>query len=68
MRISTGKATTMSRSSRTHRLDTHAGIATGSRSKGSFAKVQTPATLPFMMNRQLPALGVAVPQAHRRPM
>ena len=25
-------------------------------------------TLPFMLKRQLPALGVAVPQAHRKPL
>ena len=68
MRISNGKETTMSRSSRTHRLDTHAGIASGRGSKGSFAKGQISATLPFMMNRQLPALGVAVPHTRRRPM
>lgn len=58
----------MARSSSTHQMGLRDGIAGGTRSKGSFGKVKTSATLPFMMKRQLPALGVAVPQGHRRPM
>ncbi len=66
--IRNNKDIDMARSSSTHQMEVHEDIAGGTRSKGSFGKMKTAATLPFLMKRQLPALGVAVPQGHRRPM
>ena len=63
-----GVRTSNARTAGTQRLHTNPGSgAFGSGSKDPSGRIKSSATLPFM-KRQLPALGVAVPQAHRKPL
>lgn len=54
------------RTASTQQLQVKPGVAFGSVSKDPSGRMNSSAALPFMLKRQLPALGVAVPQAHRK--